>query len=428
MGFLKCLARLTSSAVVGTAKVAAKGVAATGKAVYDHRAGIGKVATSVTKAAATTVAVGGYGAYKATAWTAKQLVAHRQEIGGAAVGGAKGMGAAVADTSAHVYACENAVRPLVERIAHQSDEYQQQIKRLYARIDAVPSKVRRRDVLLDSLVVGGNTVASYASFAVKVPTDVEHAYQLAYPDLALQRTFLEEVRFLDTSQIPGLVSGVKGKLFEVEYADYLNDGHLPDGYHAAIADSATQPGWDLAVTGPDGHMRDLIQAKATDSVDYVKEALYRYPHIDVVTTDEVHSQLVMQGFGEHVIGSGISDAALTEMVQGAGDAAAIHFTWMPSAVSLAMIAFSSYSKEGLDAYQKSKNFGERSVRSYLAYLAGGALAVATNTWWLGMVGGMGSRIVMGRGRAKRERFASLKALIRTNEQVLARLRRTHTPR
>ena len=60
--------------------------------------------------------------------------------------------------------------------------------------------------------------------------------------------------------------------------------------------------------------------------------------------------------------------------------------------------------------------------SYLAYLAGGALAVATNTWWLGVIGGMGTRFVMGTGKAKRERLASLRELIHSNEQVLNRLR------
>lgn len=39
----------------------------------------------------------------------------------------------------------------------------------------------------------------------------------------------------------------------------------------------------------------------------------------------------------------------THMVEGASDAAAIHFLWMPSALSIALIAFSAYSKEGLDA-------------------------------------------------------------------------------
>ena len=168
-------------------------------------------------------------------------------------------------------------------------------------------------------------------------------------------------------------------------------------------------------------MHDTIQAKATDSVAYVAAALEQNPQIDVVTTSEVHSHLVMQGFSENVIDSGISDDALTAAVEGGIDGSTTPMHWMPSAISLALIAFSAYNKEGLTAYQKSKQFGERSSKSYLAYLAGGTLAVATNTWWLGVLGGMGTRLILGAGRKKRERLMQLKELVHSNQGVLLRL-------
>jgi hypothetical protein len=226
---------------------------------------------------------------------------------------------------------------------------------------------------------------------------------------------------MSTDELQGFASGVKGKLFELEYVDYLNDGHLPPGYTAELATSATQPGWDIQVLGPDGHTAQVIQAKATESVEYVKEALERYPNIDVVTTSEVHGHLVMQGFADHVIDGGISEATLQATVDAATDAASVHMHWMPSTITLALIAFSSYSKEGLDAYEKSRNFGERASKSYLAYLAGGALAVATNTWWIGVIGGVGTRMVIGSGRRKRERKAQLDELIGANDKILRRL-------
>lgn len=429
MGFLKTVgklalgtAKVTGKVALGTAKVAGKGAVAVGNTVYSHREQIGKATAKVAKGAAVTVGIAGYGAYQSGKWITEKVVQHRREIGGVAVGTAKGAAGTVADAAAYVYARESAVQPIIERIRAQSTEYQQQLHRVYGRIDAAPLRVRKRDVVLDSLVVGGNTLASYANDSVKVPPDVERAYQLAYPDLASHHTFAEEVRSLSSSELEGFVSGVKGKLFELEYVEYLNDGHLPSGYHAVLAQSATQPGWDIAITGPDGHMKDVIQAKATDSVEYVKTALEKYPHIDVVTTEEVHSQLVMQGFGDNVIDSHIAESAIHGAVQGATDAAAVHFSWTPSVISLALIAFSAYSKDGLDAYEKSKSFGERSVRSYVAYLAGGAVAVASGLWWLGMIGGIGSRLILGRGNSKRERLDMLKDVVKTNEKVLARLR------
>ena len=142
-----------------------------------------------------------------------------------------------------------------------------------------------------------------------------------------------------------------------------------------------------------------------------------------MTTSEVHSHLVMQGFADHVIDSGVSDAAITSIVESGIDGAAVSMHWTPSAVSLAVIAFSAYNQEGLSTYLKSRQFGERSLKSYLAYLAGGSLAVLTNTWWIGVVGGMGSRLLLGNGSAKRERLAQLKQLTANNEVVLQRLSR-----
>ncbi|PIQ13771.1 MAG: hypothetical protein CO125_11440 [Hydrogenophilales bacterium CG_4_9_14_3_um_filter_59_35] len=416
-------AYLTGKTAVATGKLAAKGTFITAKAVYNHREGIGQVVGKTAKVAGTAAAIVGYGGYKAAEWGVKKVVDHRHEIGGAVYGAASGTSAAIADASGHVFAREDRIKPLVERLAEQSAEYRECVSVLYRRLENIPPRVSKRDVYLDTLTVGGETLASYAAFAVAVPEDVERAYQLAYPGLAANADFAETVRRMSSpDELQGLASGVKGKLFEIEYADYLNAGNLPTGYQAELATSATQPGWDIQILGPDGHMKDVIQLKATDSIDYVREALDRYPHIDVVTTSEVQGQLLMRGLSEHVTNSGISDSALQQVISDTTDGAALQFDWMPSALSLALIAFTAYSKDGLDAYEKSRNFGERASKTYLAYLAGGALAVATNTWWLGVLGGMGTRFIIESGKAKRERLASLQILIRANNQTLARIR------
>jgi hypothetical protein len=414
--------KLATKATVLTGTLAVKGATATAKVAYDNRAGIGKVALKTANILGTTAAVVGYGGYKATEWGVKKVVDHRREIGGAVYGAASGTSNAIADASGHVFAREDRINPLIERLAAQSAEYRERISVLYRRLEKIPPRVSKHDVYLDTLTVGGETLGSYAASAVAVPEDVERAYQLAYPGLADNADFAETVRRMDTNELQGLAAGVKGKLFEIEYADYLNAGNLPAGYHAELATSATQPGWDIQILGPDGHMKDVIQLKATDSVDYVREALDRYPHIDVVTTSEVQGQLLMQGLSDHVSDSGITDLALQQTVSNAADGAALQFDWMPSALTFALIAFTAYSQEGLDAYEKSRNFGERVSKSYLAYLAGGALAVATNTWWLGVLGGIGARFIIGTGKAKRERLASLQTLIRANDLTLARLR------
>lgn len=335
-------------------------------------------------------------------------------VGGATVGVVKAGYRGIQDASGHLIS-DKALNAERHKIEQQSRRY----KKLTTQLG---SRTRGRDLpataMLDSLLVGGETLASYIN-AGDIPNEIQRAYELTYPNVAAGRSFIDQVGSLDSEQLVGFASGLKGKLFELQYVDYLNDGHLPEGFRAALAESATQPGWDIGIYGPDGALKDAIQAKATDSVDYVRDALERYPEIDVVTTSEVHSHLLMQGFADNVIDGGVSEDALSATVDGALDG--VTLDWTPSIASLAIIAFSAYSEEGLSVYQKSVKCGERSLKSYLAYLGGGALAWVTQTWWLGVLGGMGTRLILDSGRSKRARLGQLKDIAQNNEKVLARL-------
>lgn len=408
--------KLTAKAATTAAGLAYQGTKATAKAIYDRREGIGSVAATTANVAAKATVVTRKAAYKATAFTATTIYDHREEIAGAAVGAVKGTASAVRDASGHLVS-KDSVNSQLRTVEMQSRRYRELTARFNERLRVGG---RQKAVLLDTLVVGGETLAAYMNSG-QVPEEIQRAYELAYPNVAATRSFADQVERLDGQELMGFVSGVKGKLFELQYVDYLNEGHLPDGFHAELAASPTNPGWDIAIIGQDGALRDTIQAKATDSAAYVTSALEKNPQIDVVTTSEVQSHLVMQGFSESVIDSGISEDALTAAVDGEMEGATTSMYWMPSAVSLALIAFSAYNQEGLSAYQKSHQFGERSSKSYLAYLAGGGLAVATNTWWIGVLGGMGSRLILGAGRKKRERLTQLKQLVHSNQVVLQKL-------
>lgn len=409
-------AKFSAKATAVSAKAAYRGTEIVAQTIYDHREEIGSATKATAKMVGKGAVITAKAAYAATAMSAKTVYERREVIAGTAVGVAKGTANAARDLSGHLVS-KDTIATQVQLIESQGQRYRDLTSHLQARLDR--GRVSKA-VLVDSLVVGGQTLASYIEQGT-APPEIEQAYELAYPHLAAVHGFASEVGQLDTRQLVGFVSGVKGKLFEMKYVDYLNDGHLPDGFQAQLAASPTNPAWDIAIIGPDGSMRDTIQAKATDSVAYVEEAIRQNPLIDVVTTSEVHSQLVMQGFSEHVIDSGMSDQSITAAVEGGIDGAAVSMHWTPSVVSLALIAFSAYNKEGLSAYEKSRQFGERSLKSYLAYLAGGSLAVLTNTWWIGVIGGMGSRLLLGNGRAKRERLSQLKVLAINNEVVLQRL-------
>ncbi len=287
----------------------------------------------------------------------------------------------------------------------------------YCRLTA---STRSYATLLDTVSVGGELIAEMIKSG-HVPEDVQKAYTAAYPHLAERMDFVAAARGKGGQSLEGLVSGVKGKLFEMKYVDYLNNGHLPEGYTAHLARWGNQPGWDIAISGPDDHIKQLLQLKASDSVSYVQHAIGLYPDIEVVSTDEVYSRLVLHGAAGHVVNSGISETIIHEQVAGAADAAHPHVDCTPPVISLALIAYTTYRREDLDGYQKARQFGERGAKSYLTYLLGGSVAAISQTWWLGILAGMGSRWLSAKGRSNRELYLHLEQAISSNNLIIRRL-------
>ena len=356
------------------------------------------------------------GGARATSWTGKRLWKNRRGIGGAAAGAAKASADAAVDTGSHI-AYQRRVARKTARLAELADRQKQLAARFTDRVQA-PNASRR--TVLDTVAIGGETLNTYLRLG-EIPEEIQRAYEGAYPNLASEVDFLDRVQELNGMALTGFVSGVKGKLFELQYVDHLNDGALPDGYVAFIAESPINPGWDIGIRGSDGQVRDLIQLKATESVGYVQQALDRYPHIDVVTTTEVQAQLVAQGMADQVIDSGITLEDVHSDVYGAINVGEIAMDWSPPIVAVALIAFTSYSRQSMSEFDRSREFGNRSTQAYLAYLAGGAVTLASGTVWLGLLGAVGSKLLFVSGRKKTERLHQLNDLIRQNKRAQKRL-------
>ncbi|MBM4102475.1 MAG: hypothetical protein FJ263_00285 [Planctomycetes bacterium] len=303
----------------------------------------------------------------------------------------------------------------IRRKKSQIDEQAKEYETLNRRIR------EKRHRLTDCIFLGGDVLTDMISQSYDIPGDVLEAYQTVYPDLAAAKSFQDAVNSYDENQLTGFISSIKGKLFEMQYADHLNSGVLPEGYYAELAHSVTQPGWDIEVVGPDGHIADLIQTKATDSAQYVLEALHRYPDIDVVTTGEVYSQLVMQDMTERITDSGISNDVITDYVNDTIDGTSIHMDWSPPLISLALIAFTAYSMENLSLYEKSAHFGTRAGKSYLCYLLGKGAAVFTQSWPLGLAVSLVSRYLAVKGKAQRDVYLRLCEIEQTNDKIIGRL-------
>lgn len=288
-----------------------------------------------------------------------------------------------------------------------------EMKRSEQRMQAIESAQsrRRKDELLDLLVVSGVTLSQVLRNPASVPESVQQAFALAYPNLAQTQDFSDAVARMSSDGLVGLVSGVKGKLFELELVEHLNNGGLPDGYHAEIAGSATQPGWDIRVFDESGQVSELLQAKATESAQYVQEALRRYPDIDVTTTTEVHAQLTAMGLAENVRSSGISEAALQAKVEAAAAHSSATFDasdLVPSSIGLAVIAMSVFMKKDASLREKGEYFGQRSAKAGVSAGVGKAALVATQTWWIALIGGVATSWLAGRGQGKREQYETLK--------------------
>jgi hypothetical protein len=379
------------------------------------RRGAGLVAWVVTKAATHTVGATANAVTlvgKAAAATGRVTERSAPALGGAVGGmvrGAAEVTSSAVDAAALPASRIEAMRAELRTLGQAE---MQRAEQLMQKIESAKRR-RRKDELLDLLVVGGMTLAQAIRNPTAVPENIERAFDLAYPGLSQTESFADAVNRLSSDELTGLLSGVKGKLFEIELVDHLNSRGLPDGFHAAMAESATQPGWDIQVTDANGQVSELLQAKATESASYVLDALQRYPSIDVTTTSEVHAQLVAMGVAQDVFNSGISETILQTQVEAAaqaGDAFGAS-NLVPSSIGLAVIALSVFMNKDGTLREKGAAFGTRSAKAGVSGFVGHAAMVATQTWWLGLVAGVGSSWLAAKGHGKREQYEALQAAV-----------------
>jgi len=378
-------------------------------------AGLGvKAAAGTVKAVVRTAGVGGKGA--------QYIGDHVRGAAPAAGGVFGGVITGVVDTASGavdaVAITDTDIRELESQLKQWGQGASNRSLALQAKIQRLQHGHRRKD-LLDLLTIGGLSLASASSSPASVPADIERAFSLAYPGLAASgQDFGDAVARMSADELPGLVNGVKGKLFELQLVEQLNNGGLPDGLTASLATSATQAGHDIVVRNEAGAVMDVLSAKATDSASYVKDALERYPDIQVTTTSEVHAQLLGIGMADGVVDSGITDAALQSAVEAAahGDEGPLQ-ALMPSAVGLAVIALSSFLDKSISLEARGAEFGHRSAKAGVASVAAKGAAAASGFWWLGLAAGLGSGWLSNVGQHKRHRYDALKACVRVVEDL-----------
>jgi hypothetical protein len=366
---------------------------------------LGRVAAGAGALLGKGVALTGAGIRAGGALTARAAPAVGAATGGFALGGAS----VVSEALDSVALSRNDLDELRREIAEYGDRIRRDSERLEQRV-RLAQEARSRDELLDLLVVGGVSLAYVLDHPEQIPTEVLQAFELAYPGLASTESFADVVNRLPADALPGFVSGVKGKLFEVELVEHFNNGGLPDGLYADLGGSATQSGWDIRILDEQGQVVDEIQAKATESAHYVLNALERYPGIDVMSTSEVHAQLLAMGIAERVTNSGITEASLQSAVEHAA-AGGVGFSvgdLMPSVLGLAVISLSLMLDPKMTWTERASQLGLRGARVGAAGAAAKVAMVVTQTWWLGLLTGVGSSWLASMGRARREQYEALR--------------------
>lgn len=262
---------------------------------------------------------------------------------------------------------------------------------------------QRSAELADALVLAVTLESVFAAETLNVgdlPGDVVEAFKTAYPNVDL-----DALDGSSTEALTGYMNAWQGKLFEVTVRDQLNAGEivgdldLAPGQTAALAASATQPGWDLAIFDPDGSVVQTVQLKATESAAYVREALERYPDIPVIATSDVATPLAHE---QLVSTAAESTTDLTSALPDhASDALDASDFVMPASVVVAteIIAVMTGQKSAESAIESGVT---RAAVGTAAAAVGGVVAFVAGGW-VGAAAAFGIRLLLGRSLREHNR-------------------------
>lgn len=230
------------------------------------------------------------------------------------------------------------------------------------------------DDFIDSAIIGGISVAEIIHGKIaewQIPPDVVDAFHRQYPQYG--QSFVEAVNHLsaDPARLMGLINGVKGKLFEIDYVTWLNAGHMPAGHTAELAANANNPAWDILIRDSHGHVNKLLQVKASENVEYVRQAISAHPNIDVVVPHELSERITQHGYlSDHLVDSHQSLMGVNHSLADAtshAEAAGIHFHLPFIAITFAVAQnFLRYRKQEVTLEQAVMDAGRRGSLAVLA--------------------------------------------------------------
>lgn len=130
---------------------------------------------------------------------------------------------------------------------------------------------------------------------LNVDDNIAEGFASQYPNLAenqsLYQDLLAKGADTDIENLTSYIDRIKGKIYEIELTDRL--GEQFDGYTFSIAESATQPIWDIKGVNADGK-EILVQAKmGAESYDYdVQSRMLENPDVLFATSTEIQNKIL----------------------------------------------------------------------------------------------------------------------------------------
>lgn len=244
-------------------------------------------------------------------------------------------------------------------VVHGSKKKQKLIKKLNKQniqFTLKRMKFKSNHEFADACIISGLTASQMLYSGI--PADVQEAFEKAYPNLAAENSFIDTWSSYDDYEARlGFVNAIKGKLFEIKYVEHLNE-NLEPGYVAAMSNNPINEGWDIKITGPNNEVENLLQLKATTTASHVKEAIDRYPEIDIVTLSDLQGQMSSINSISSVTASDISNEDLMLQI---GEATGNQAFFFPTAPLLALgyLIFDSYKESDLTKFKKHQQFSKR---------------------------------------------------------------------
>ena len=255
-----------------------------------------------------------------------------------------------------------------------------------------------RGDLQEAALVGGLLLVD-ATLETAAPAEMQRAFAAAYPGLAVNESVDDAIARLDENPdaLEGLLSGIKGKLFEQRAADALS-GELPEGARVELATSATQPGHDLEFIRDSGEVYGVLQAKAVSTPAEIIEHYERYPEIPVIATEEVRATLAdhpaLARWQPDVAVSDLDDE-MAQLVDGASSIEAI-----PLGTSAVLLWHLSTGEGDLEA--RLCRAGDVIGRNVPAVIVAGAVGTLTGTLWCVIPAAIYTRWLTGEGQKARQ--------------------------